>query len=116
MCIRDSIYTAQAKDVISVPIQAVTAKAMNEENDDDLPEENLSDDDFKEIVFVTAADTVSMKEVKTGIQDDEFIQIISGLEKGDKIVKGPYTAISSKLEEGSEIYEKDEDQDDSDEK
>ena len=110
------IYTAQAKDVISVPIQAVTAKAMNEENDDDLPEENLSDDDFKEIVFVTAADTVSMKEVKTGIQDDEFIQIISGLEKGDKIVKGPYTAISSKLEEGSEIYEKDEDQDDSDEK
>jgi len=111
------IYTAQAKDVISVPIQAVTAKAIEEDKEDDgLEEKTVSDDDFKEIVFVTDADTVAMKEVKTGIQDDEYIQIISGLNKGDKIIKGPYTAISSKLEEGSEVYEMDKDKDDSDEK
>jgi len=110
------IYTAQAKDVISVPIQAVTAREKDESKDKDNESRELSDDDFKEIVFVVGADTVLMKEVKTGIQDDEFIQIIAGLEKGEKIVKGPYTAISTKLEDGSEIHEKEEEKEDKDEK
>jgi HlyD family secretion protein len=35
--------------------------------------------------------------VKTGIQDDENIEILSGLEDGEEIIVGPYSAVSKKL-------------------
>jgi HlyD family secretion protein len=44
-----------------------------------------------------------MKEVKTGIQDDEFIEITTGIKPGDKIVTAPYEAISKKLKSGAKI-------------
>ena len=49
-----------------------------------------------------------MIEVKTGIQDDSYITVTSGLEGGEEIVVGPYSAISKKLESGKEINKKDE--------
>ena len=64
-----------------------------------------------EVVFVHSADTVLMKEVSTGIQDDEYIQIVSGLDLDQEIIKGPYAAISSKLEDGSEVHEKKDNED-----
>jgi len=99
------IYTDSAKDVMSVPIQAVTAREKDDEKKSDS--EN-SKAEFKEVVFVQSADTVMMKEVKTGIQDDEYIQILSGLDMEETIIKGPYAAISSKLDEGEQVYEKEE--------
>ncbi len=98
------IYTNQAKDVITIPIQAVTAKEIDE--DEDKKETEKSDEEFKEIVFVHSADTVDMREVKTGIQDDEFIQVLSGLELDEEIVKGPYSAVATKLKQGSEVTKK----------
>ena len=47
-----------------------------------------------------------MVDVETGIQDDEFIYIISGLDAGQKIIEGPYSAVSKKLENGSAVREK----------
>ena len=93
------IYTNEKHDVLSVPIQAVTAREIDKNKDDDK-----DDKEFKEVVFVFAADTVAMKEVKTGIQDDEFIEILEGLNPEDKVVTGPYKAISSKLEDGEDAY------------
>lgn len=110
------VFTNQAADVLTVPIQAVTAREREESKENDSETRELADEDFKEIVFVVSADTVTMKEVKTGIQDDEYIQILSGLEKGEKIVKGPYAAISNKLDDGDEIHEKEEEEEDKDEK
>ena len=63
------------------------------------------------MVFVFDADTVSMVDVETGIQDDEYIHVESGLEAGQKIVEGPYSAVSKKLENGSEVREKKENKD-----
>jgi HlyD family secretion protein len=40
------------------------------------------------------------KEVKTGIQDDRYIQLLSGLEAGEEVVVGPFSAISKKLKDG----------------
>ena len=56
-------------------------------------------------------DTVAMKEVKTGIQDDTYIQILSGLDNGENVVIGPYAAVSRKLDEGDTINIKEEDED-----
>ncbi len=50
-----------------------------------------------------SADTVKMVEVKTGIQDDENIQILSGLQEGEEVVSGSYSAISRKLKEGMQV-------------
>ena len=47
-----------------------------------------------------------MVEVETGIQDDEFILIKSGVEDGQEVVTGPYRIISKELEEGMNIRRK----------
>ncbi len=98
------INTTTADDIISVPIQSVTTR---EEEAEDGKED--SESIIKEVVFavVDGADTVKMIEVKTGIQDDSYITITSGLEGGEEIVVGPYSAISKKLESGKEINKKD---------
>jgi HlyD family secretion protein len=48
-------------------------------------------------------DTVKMVSVQTGIQDDSYIQILSGLVEKQEIVIGPYTAVSRKLKQGDRI-------------
>jgi len=107
------IYTNESKDVLSIPIQAVTARELDEDEIEEAKEEgkDVEAKEFKEIVFVYGADTVAMKEVTTGVQDDEFIQILSGLELDEEIVTGPYVAISTKLDEGDTVHIKEDEKD-----
>jgi HlyD family secretion protein len=100
------IYTEELEGVVSVPIQCITARELDIDEDDDSDEK-----EFKEVAFKVSGDTVSMVQVKTGIQDNEHIQILEGIAEGDRIVSGPYSAISGKLKEGDTVYEK-EDKDD----
>ncbi len=88
------VITNVKEDVLTIPIQAVTVRDISEEDE----EEKL-----QEVVFLYSADTAQMVEVTTGIQDDEFIQISSGLNDGDEVVSGPYSALSKILEDGSEL-------------
>ncbi|MBK6785760.1 MAG: efflux RND transporter periplasmic adaptor subunit [Saprospiraceae bacterium] len=50
------------------------------------------------------ADTAKMVIVTTGIQDNEFIHVISGVKSGDKIVSGPYSELSKGLKNGDKIH------------
>ncbi len=95
------IYTEEVKDVVTVPIQCISARELDKEDDDD---DSSEEKEFKEIAFIYSNDTVSMIEVKTGIQDDEFIQILEGITEGQEVVSGPYSAVSSKLEDGDKVY------------
>ena len=97
------INTTTTADVLSVPIQAVTTREEEKEGS------SSSEDLIKEVIFATVegADTVKMIEVKTGIQDDTYIQVTAGLEGSEEIVVGPYSAISKKLESGKAITKKD---------
>ena len=79
---------------------------IREDKDSDKEEEEI-----QEIVFVHSADTVAVANVTTGVQDDDYIQVKSGLTEGDKIVIGPYAAISRKLEEGKKVYIKKDEKD-----
>lgn len=88
------IYTDVAKDVITVPIQAVTTR-VDEETEDDVEK-------FDEVVFVFESDTVRPIKVKSGIQNDEYIQILSGITDNQEIISGPYSAVAKKLKSGSE--------------
>ncbi len=96
------IYTKEVKDVVSVPIQAVTTREEEEED----KKGKKGDAKIKEVVFVHSADSVKMVEVNIGIQDDSYIEIQSGLAEGDAIVVGPYSAVSRKLEEGDKVIKK----------
>ncbi len=110
------IRTETIDDAVSVPIQAVTtrdkeedkkknnAKLVKGEGDDAEAEKT----EQLEVVFVVQSDTVAMVEVKTGIQDNDYIQIVTGLQPGQEVVTGPYTAISRKLKQGDKVIKTDE--------
>jgi HlyD family secretion protein len=51
----------------------------------------------KEYVFLYKAGMAYLKEVETGIQDNNFIEITKGLQAGEEIIYGPYSAISKIL-------------------
>jgi HlyD family secretion protein len=94
------ILTKLAEDAISVPIEAVTTReAETQEGEEDAS----GVDELEEIVFVVQADTVARRAVKTGLQNDRFIQIRSGLEAGEQVVAGPYTALSRNLKSGEQV-------------
>ena len=97
------INTTTAADVWSVPIQAVTTR-----EEEKASSSSSGEDLIKEVIFATVdgADTVKMIEVKTGIQDDTYIQVTAGLEGSEEIVVGPYSAVSKKLESGKGITKK----------
>ena len=101
------INTEIQKDVLSVPIQSVTTredeKEEEKEDEETKVKKKKDDEEIKEVVFVMLADTVKMVEVKTGIQDDENIEILSGLQEGEEVVAGPYSAISRKLKAGMQV-------------
>jgi HlyD family secretion protein len=104
------IQTSHA-NALSVPIQAVTTRDekkadTNTDNSDDSNNSNNKNKivaPSKELVFIYNAGKVKQVTVTTGIQDDSYIQILSGLKKGDEVVSGPYTAISKLLTDNMEV-------------
>ncbi len=102
------IYTETVREAISVPIQAVTIRDLGLEGDvkEDDPE---YEEDEQEVVFIFDADTARMVAVKTGIQNNDFIQIKEGLDSAMLIVKGPYSAISRKIDDGDDLRRKEKD-------
>jgi len=109
------IYTNDSDNTLSVPLIAVTArededeaekskaKDKEEEKGPAAKEVSKKNEVVKEIVFVVSSDTVGMREVKTGIQDNDYIEIVSGLTEGETVVTGPFSAIARKLKAGSRI-------------
>lgn len=91
------ILTNTVADVLSVPIQAVTTREREQEDDQG------QGSDMLEVVFLIEGDTVRMQEVETGIQDDTWIEVKSGLTGDEKVVSGPYAAVSRKLESGKRV-------------
>ncbi|PJJ83952.1 efflux RND transporter periplasmic adaptor subunit [Mucilaginibacter auburnensis] len=92
---------------LSVPIQSVTTR--EEKKDESAPKKDDSDTKTtasaapaKEYVFVyEASGKVKQVQVTTGIQDDTYVQILSGLKDGDEVVSAPYPAISKTLKDGA---------------
>ena len=106
------IYTNTADSTLSVALIAVTARDEDADKKKENKEEGANPqkvekekdlDNIKEIVFVVTGDTVAMREVKTGIQDNDYIEILSGIQEGEKVVTGPYAAIARKLKGGSRV-------------
>ncbi len=101
------IQTNHAK-AMSVPIQAVTTREdkkpdANPDKVDDNSSTKKITAPSKEFVFVYSAGKVKQVAVTTGIQDDSYIQILSGLKGGEEVVSAPYTAISKVLADKMDV-------------
>jgi len=59
-----------------------------------------SNEDFRRVVFVNDNGVAKRVEVETGISDNAYIQVLSGLQAGDEIVTGSYRVLSRELEGG----------------
>ena len=95
------ISTETKTDVVGVPIQSVAVRTIDQltlpgEEVADAEERFTADDDgFVEIVFCVEDDgSVVARQVKTGIQSDSMIEIVSGVAAGEEVVTGSYRAIS----------------------
>ncbi len=111
------IITKTRADVIAVPISSVVVKTDTlpvKKKQFEMPEEaNQSEtpapktDQRLECVFVKVGNKAKIRIVKTGIQDNSNIEIISGLKKGDVVITGPFGLVSKELNSGDLVKTKD---------
>lgn len=107
------IITKRKEKIIGVPISAVVVKSdtlpksildVPEDEDAAKTEKVKSKSDKKlECVFVKVKDKARIRVVKTGIQDDTNIEILTGLKKGDEVIIGPYNTVSKDLNSGDKV-------------
>ncbi len=107
-----NIETKTLHDVLSVPIQSVTARNSTEmqsqqteesSNTSSSKKKKETTNKLKEIVFLAEKGKAKSVDVETGISDDNYIQVKSGLKEGQQVITGPYKAISRDLHDGSDI-------------
>ncbi|HET6993227.1 MAG TPA: efflux RND transporter periplasmic adaptor subunit, partial [Bacteroidia bacterium] len=118
------IQTKSVFNVITIPIQSVSTRtdtaAKSGINDKENKTSGPGDDnklvvgDSKnkekkeekkaiECVFVYRDGKVKLIAVKTGVEDNMYIEIVSGLKEGDEVVTAPYKSISTLLYNGAKV-------------
>ncbi len=94
------ILTKHQLQVLAVPINAVTTREEDELGADNV----VKDDKIKEYVFVVNdKNTTVLKQVTTNVQDNTYIQILTGLSEGEKIVVAPFSAIARTLKKDMKV-------------
>jgi HlyD family secretion protein len=111
------IETQTVRHVVAVPIQSVTVRSRESgKTAEQLKQDrekrtgvNLSElekqarNELRRVIFLKERDKVNLVPVQTGIADNNFIEIRSGVKEGDEVVSGTYTAISKDLKDGSKV-------------
>ena len=104
-----NVFTKTNEQALSVPIQSVAVRTLDQltlegESREDAEKSYTPDrDGFVEIVFSIDGERAVAKQVTTGIQSDELIEILSGLGESEEVVTGSYRAISKDLVNGAEV-------------
>ncbi|MBN2637962.1 MAG: efflux RND transporter periplasmic adaptor subunit [Bacteroidales bacterium] len=111
------IQTQRADQVLSVPIQAVTTRAPEKKaempNSEKRAREKLNEKKTasvdteaaktQEYVFLYDNGIAKLQKVKTGIQNNMYIQILDGVTEGQEVITAPYELVSKKLKNGDEV-------------
>ena len=128
------IETNMVKDAVAVPMQAVTIRTgdsnlspeeiekkrlktaardkgdnnadyVNERQEKALQKEER--EKLSKVVFLKKGGKAQSVKVTTGISDDTYMEIKSGVQPGDEVISGSYSAISRKLKDGAKVaYDK----------
>ncbi|MDR9373425.1 MAG: efflux RND transporter periplasmic adaptor subunit [Schleiferiaceae bacterium] len=100
------IITQRKNGVLAVPVAAVTTRtdtADGKRFDAASLDEEEEKDQVYEVVFLREGNQAQLQVVTTGIQDQDFIEVKSGLEEDQTIISGPYSAVSRSLSDGKRI-------------
>ena len=124
------IETSMVKDAVAVPMQSVTIRTGDsdlspeeiEKRKQKMAARDKSDNNVEvtdnrqvkatqkeereklaKVVFRKKGNKAEMVKVVTGIADDTFIEIKSGIAQGDEVISGSYSAISRKLKDGAKV-------------
>lgn len=125
------ILTRKVKGALSIPIQAVTTRtdstqkpvgaaesSPKEDDEESVKVETKNDKKEKEdekdkkprpCVFILRDGKAKIVFVKTGIQDNEFIEITEGIKEKDEVISSPYGAISKQLYHNANVKKVDKD-------
>ncbi|MBK8087355.1 MAG: efflux RND transporter periplasmic adaptor subunit [Chitinophagaceae bacterium] len=115
------IMTTKHENIVAVPILAVTTRDKSEQasktkakeeqdkkkaqgQDASATENAVMTDAMEEVVFIIQKDgTVKKVAIRTNIQDNEYIEVMSGLKEGDEVISAPYNTISKTLKDGMKV-------------
>jgi HlyD family secretion protein len=103
------IITKTNDSALSVPLQSVAVRTVDqltmkgEKRKDAEGRYKPDRDGFVEFVFAISKGKAEARQVTTGIQSDELIEVLTGLKEGDEVVTGSYRAISKDLTNGSSV-------------
>ncbi len=115
MTVVSMIRTEIKSNIITVPIQSVTTREDESDKDAELEQEQdkgvtntalertQRDSRPTPVVFVKEGNVARTRAVQTGIRDDQYIEITSGLKAGDTVISGPYKAITKDLKDGEKV-------------
>jgi len=96
MSCRAEIFTSESNPVLSIPLQAI------------ITEEKRTQKSMNHYVFIAEGSTAKKVEVKTGISDDSFQEILSGVKEDSTIITGPDKTLRHlKNDESIEFEQKD---------
>ena len=98
------VETQSAVNVVAVPIQAVVVRdfAKLAADTTETPA-TASKEDIRRVVFLMTDGLASMVEVETGINDDQYIQIVRGVDEAASVVTGSYRVLSRELKDKQRI-------------
>jgi HlyD family secretion protein len=113
MSARADIETNYRKNIITIPLQAVVEREIDEkESKTNRQGERISisvssSNEKQEVVFIIKDGKAVQVPVKTGISSTSDIEVLSGIQKGDSVITGPYRTLK-KLKDGDEVKIKEE--------
>lgn len=97
------IITNKKRNVIGVPISSIVVKTDTSDTRKPKTNEVKSKTEKFEAVYVKEGDQAKLRVVKTGIQDESNIEILSGLKEGETVITGPYTTVTKLLKQGDKV-------------
>jgi len=97
------IKTKRVNNALCVPIESVTIRPLSDVDTTAKKKNNNTQEEDIEVVFINTNNKAVIKKVKTGIQDDKFIEIKDGLTDKETIITGPYSVISKLLKNGDAV-------------
>ena len=59
---------------------------------------------LQRVVFIKVGDKVRLQPVESGIADNAWIEVKTGVKAGEEVVSGTYAAISRKLKDGMKVF------------
>jgi HlyD family secretion protein len=104
MSVRASINTAESPGAVTGPIQAVVDRLPlgAVEAPAGSSAGTAEPEEVECVLVVDEKDVVHQRQVATGLSDATRVEIVGGLEEGERVVTGPYREIRD-LEEGDSV-------------